>query len=159
MASRRALVHPSEANAEAVSDVIGSILLVGLTVGMTVVLALLLLTYQGPKPAPQAHLAITVRPGSSGWGTGDESVVVRHLGGDAVGKGTHILLTVGSTRTDLSGAALGSAFADGKLTVGESWTRTMSIAGTDAVAVTVVGGGESPLILASASLVPLGGSA
>ena len=123
---------------EAVSDVVGSILMVGITVGMTVVLALLLMTYDGPSAVSEANLALAVRPGAGGWGTGDETIVVRHLGGDAVSSSAHILVSIGTTHADLTGPALGPAFADSRLVIGETWTRTATIRATDLVAVNIV---------------------
>jgi FlaG/FlaF family flagellin (archaellin) len=139
---------------EAVSDVVGSILLVGITVGMTVVLALLLFAYDGPEPETRAHLAISVLPGLDGaWGTKDEQVVVRHLGGDPIRSSAHVLTSIGGVRSDLSGAALGPASADGRLVVGEMWTQGAWIKDTDVVIVEVVdAGGELSRLLASATM-------
>lgn len=143
----------------AVADVLGAILLVGLTVGMTVVLALLLMTYQGPQQVPHARLSITASPGTDGaWDTDDDTIRVEHLGGDTLAEGTRVLIRVGSVTTDLSGAALGDAFSDGRLVVGETWSHSMRIP-PGLIGVDVVGHGEASTILASAALVaaPVGG--
>ena len=150
--------EPMSSHDEAISDVVGSILLVGLTVGMTVVLAILLMAYDGPSAPPKADLAVTLSPGAGGWGTGDEEVRVRHLGGPAVPSSSHVLLAVGPASSDLTGGALGGAFADGRLSIGETWRRTGRIGATDLVSVQVtVDAGGASVLLASLSLVP-GGS-
>lgn len=140
----------------AVSDVVGSILLVGMTVGMTVVLALLLMTFDGPEPTPHTRLAVSVSPGAGGWGTGDEEVRVRHIGGDALGDETRVLLRIGTSTADLEGAALGGAFSDGELAIGETWTRTSTIRATDLVGVDVVAGAGLSRLVSSVALVPGG---
>lgn len=143
---------------EALTDVVGSILLVGLTVVMTVVLAGLLLVYDGPEAPPQADLAVTLSPGVGGWGTGDEEVRIRHLGGPAVPASSHVLLDNGTASWDLTGAALGGAFADGELAIGETWRRTARIHASALVSVQVSAStGSSSVLLASLSLVPGGG--
>lgn len=143
---------------EALTDVVGSILLVGLTVAMTVVLAVLLLAYDGPAAAPQADLAVTLSPGAGGWGTGDEEVRVRHLGGPALPDSSRVRLAVGAATADLSGPALGGAFADGRLAIGETWRHTARIAASDLVSVQVsADGGGTDVLLASLSLVAGGG--
>jgi FlaG/FlaF family flagellin (archaellin) len=139
----------SRGNDGAVADVVGSLLMVGMTVGMTVVLAVLLLAYDGPQPEPHVRLSVTVTPGDdNGWGTGDEQVRVSHLGGDALATSAHVIVSVAGAETDFTGAALGDPFTDGKLTVGESWTRPWTIRSTDPVTVHVVGdaGGPSQLL-------------
>src|ERR1043165_3341561 len=92
----RRMVTPDDG----VADVLGAVLLVGMTVGMTVVLSLLLVTFKGPQATPHSSLAITVVPGANGWGTGDEQVRIRHLGGDPIKGPVHVVLQVGSTVTD-----------------------------------------------------------
>jgi len=155
MAMSAARKQASRAGDAAVSDVLGSVLLVGMTVGMAVVLSFLLLTYKGPQPAPHSSLAVTVVPGAGGWGSGDEQVRIRDLGGDPLRGPVHVVIHVGSATTDLTGAALGGAFADGKLTIGESWSRTMAIGATDLVRVDVVAGsGSGTALLASLTEVP-----
>ena len=146
----------------AVADVLGAILLVGLTVGMTVVLGGLLMTYDGPRATPHARLSITASPGAGGWDTNDETIRVQHLGGDPLEAGTRVLIRInGVVVTDLSGAALGDTFADGRLVVGETWTHTPTNGITlgELIGVDVVGQGEGTAILASVALVaaPAGG--
>lgn len=149
------LSSPEPSSDAAVSDVLGSILLVGLTVGMTVVLAVLLFTYDGPQAEPRARLAIAVLPGDGGWGTGDEVVRVQHVGGMALSDGTHVALRIGTAFTDVSGPALGAAFADGRLTIGETWQGTWTIGANDLVTVNVIAdNGGAGALLASMTVVP-----
>jgi FlaG/FlaF family flagellin (archaellin) len=132
----------------AVADVVGSLLMVGMTVGMTVVLAFLLLTYDGPQPEPHVRLSLTVTPGDGVWGNGDEQVRLAHLGGDALSDSAHVLVSTAGCELDLTGPALGGAFADGSLAVGEVWSRACTIQSTDSVVVHVVGetGGPTRLL-------------
>lgn len=142
---------------EGVSDVLGAILLVGLTVAMTVVLAILLFTYNGPEPVPRADLAVTVLPGERGWGTGDENVTVRHVGGMALSDATRIAIRVGANLTEMTGPTLGDPFGDGALSIGESWSKRMTIRANDLVTINVVGdNGSAGTLLASVTIVPAG---
>lgn len=141
----------------AVSDVLGSVLLVGITVAMAFGLGLLLLAFDGPADTHHANLAASVDPGPDGlWGTGNEELRVRHLGGEALeARDTTIRYTVGLTSAAASGPSLGSAFADGRLTVGEAWTRQHRVLRDEPVTVQVVaeGGGGGGQLLTGASLV------
>ena len=150
--ARRKTLHM---DGHAVTDVVGAVLMVGMTVGMTVVLSLLLVTYKGPSPSPHSAVAVTVLPGANGWGSGDETVRIRHLGGDPLTRSTHVIVRIGSTTTDLTGAALGAPFTDGRFTTGETWSRAWTIQATDLVHVDVVGaGGQGGTLLATTSIVP-----
>jgi hypothetical protein len=119
----------------AVSDVVGSILLAAITVGMSTILGILLFTFAGPTPTLQAELVVRIDPGSVGWGSGDERIEVLHRGGDPVlAENARISVRVGGTTTTYCEqgppactASLGSTFADGKLTIGETWFRTLNI--------------------------------
>lgn len=147
---------------EAVSDVVGAILLVGITVGMTVVLAVLLTVYDGPEAVPQADLAVSVVPGADGsWDTGDEQVRIRHLGGQPLKQTTVVSVDIDGATTRLTGPALASRWSDGRLTIGETWSWTpaapASIAADDLVSVQVTGlGGGNSALLAALTVVPGG---
>jgi FlaG/FlaF family flagellin (archaellin) len=141
----------------AVADVVGSVLMVGITVIMASVLGLLLLSFKGPTPLVHSSLAVSLDPGQNGWGTGDESVRITHNGGDALKASlSRLIITVGSTTTTYTGTSqLGSAWADGTLKVGETWQRTFTISSGQPVGVVVVGSqdGNSPAVLVNNALV------
>lgn len=110
----------------AVSDVVGSILLVGITVASAVGLGLLLLSFDGPRDRLHVDVEMRTTPGADGeWETGDERMELMHLGGEPLAKGvTTIEYTADGTRYSYSGNALGSFFdddGDGLLTIGEAW--------------------------------------
>lgn len=140
---------------EGVSDVVGSILLVGITVMVAVALGLMLLSFSGPTKEVHVELAVSLDPGSGGWGTGDERVRVRHLGGDALlMEPSRVLIVVGSQDYSRSGSALGSTWADGALSIGEMWEAQMNIPANAPVRVGVVGGGVGePTLVSSQNLV------
>lgn len=131
-------IRPGE---EAVSDTIGSILMVGITVVVAASLGLLLLTFEGPSPALHSDLAIQIDPGNGGWGTGDEVVRVLHRGGDPLPSQTAVVVKVGNTATTYTGATLGSTWADGVLRIGETWQKTANIPQGAPVKVSVLDAG------------------
>lgn len=114
----------------AVSDIIGSILLVGITVVAAAAFGIVLLAFDGP--ADQLHVDIELRttPGADGlWDTGDERMELVHLGGEPLLQSqTTLTYTADGTQHRYSGSTLGyvgSAFADdgdGRMTIGEVWT-------------------------------------
>jgi hypothetical protein len=110
----------------AVSDVLGSLLMVGMTVIAAVGLGAMLLAFDGPADQLHADLTMRTDPGTGGWGTADETLQVMHLGGEPVlDHQVTIQYKIGAT-TRCFGArtgctALGSAFADHQLTIGETW--------------------------------------
>ncbi len=142
---------PDEA---AVSDIVGSILLVGITIMSVGGFAVLLFAFDGPPDVQHTELAATLDPGGGGWNSGDEQVRLTHLGGEALADDdTTVQYTVGATTTTLSGVDLASAFADGRLTIGEVWTRTLPLALNDEVTVRVaVRSGDRGQLLASATV-------
>lgn len=129
-----------------VSDVIGSILLVGITVVMAAGFGALLLSFDGPANQVHAQLSVTVGPGSNGlWGANEAELTLRHLGGEALDEDD---VTV---RYSVAGAAVqqvSPTFAGGALTVGEKWTTVISANAGDAVLVDVVvdAGAQSQLV-------------
>lgn len=112
-------------NEDAVSDVLGTILMVGITVTMMAGLSLLVLNIDGPPDNVHADLAISAGPGAGGWGTGDETILVRHLGGEAVPGDLTVVVLIGAARTDLVPTDQG--WLDGKLRIGESWAGTLTV--------------------------------
>lgn len=127
---------PLRSDERSVSDVIGSILLVGITVVMAAAFGAVVLAYDGPEDQVHAQLAVTVGPGSDGdWGANDAVLEVRHLGGEALDQAAV------RVRYAVAGGAVqqvAPTFAGGTLTVGEEWTTTISANAGDQVLVDVV---------------------
>lgn len=148
----------------AVSDIVGSILLIAITVVMAGVMAALLLSFKGPVDTPHANLAVSVSPGQGGWGTGDESIRVAHLGGDAlagtpttityrINSGSQVIVPGSSILSSLQRA--GTAVpAQPSWTIGSTWVRTLSLAATDTVMVGVISQQGASTVLATSTLVP-----
>lgn len=99
-------------------------------------------------------MGLSLSPGSNGWGTGDEAIQVQHLGGEPLEvQGAAVFYVLDGTTTRLEGTALGSAFSDGRLTLGETWTHRVPLEINDAVRIGVVGGGAAETrLLSSATL-------
>lgn len=118
-----------------VSDVLGSILLVGITVIMAGAFGAVLLAYDGPSDQTHAQLGVSVGPGADGdWGTNDAELKIVHLGGEPLDDAR---LTI--TYVDASGThQVSPTFTGGILRVGHSWTQVVSAAPGDSVAVTIV---------------------
>lgn len=139
------------------SDIIGSILLVGITVIVALAFGLLLWSYEGPEPRQHTSVGVALSPGSGGWGTGDEAIQVQHLGGEPIGlEGAAIFYVLDGSTTRLEGTALGSAFSDGKLTVGETWSHAVPLDIDDEVRIGVVAGGPAETRLLSSSTLQAG---
>lgn len=124
----------------AVSDVLGSILLVGITVASAVGFGLLLLSFDGPPDVQHTRLSVILVPGAGGWNSGDEALRVTHLGGEPLRRSvTTIQYTPPSgVPVQVTGTGLGGGFGDGELRIGETWTQTVTAAANDAFAVQVV---------------------
>ena len=135
-----------------VSDVVGSVLLVGITVTMMAGLAMVVLSV--PAPEGQVHLKLDIRlhPGPDGeWGTGDEELRIKHMGGHAVSSSRVIIhILVDEERTTLEGEDVD--FEDGRLKIGDTWTYTMTLSPGDPVAVDVIHRGDPQQLIASASM-------
>lgn len=142
---------------EAVADILGSILMVGITVIMAAAFAILLFSYKGPTPTLQTDVAVSVDPGAGGWSTGDETIRILHRGGDplsAIQSTVTVKIGAAAQQSYTGATALGSTFADGKLTVGEIWQKTYTIASGSAVTVKLIAVGQgSSQLLAANSLV------
>jgi len=138
----------------AVSDVLGSILMIGITVMMATAFGAVLFAFKGPTDSPQANVDITVDPGNAAWGNGDERLVVQNNGGEALkDTETTIVYTVnGGTPVSVTGAALG--FAGGKLAIGQAWTRTLTLQATDVVRISVVSGHGATSLLGQSVVIP-----
>lgn len=134
-----------------VADVVGSILLVAVTVIAAAGFGLILLAFDGPPDTQHTRLVATVTTGAGGWGGGDEELRVAHVGGEALRRSaTTISVATPAGPQTLTGAALGAAFADGALTVGETWTHRLTAQVGDPVGVRVaVEAGRSQLLTSS----------
>jgi FlaG/FlaF family flagellin (archaellin) len=127
--------RPADGEA-AVSDVIGSILLVGITVVMAAGFGAVLLSYDGPNDEQHTQLSVSVGPGSDGdWGTNDAEMTLRHLGGEPLRESDTAVRYRGASgvSTDLA-----LSFSNDELSVGESWTATITAAAGEAINVDVI---------------------
>lgn len=124
------------------SEVVGSMLTVAITVVLMAAVFALFLKIPGPEDTVHADLTVEADPGSGGWGTGDEHVVVTHKGGEALAQQTTtIRLTIDQNQTEIMGDALG--FDDGVLTIGQRWrSPAFTIGATAPLDVAIVGGGS-----------------
>ncbi|HLE47741.1 MAG TPA: type IV pilin N-terminal domain-containing protein, partial [Candidatus Thermoplasmatota archaeon] len=126
---------------DAVSEMVGTVLLVGITVVMVTGLTVLMLGRAGPVDESHGTYSASLRPGTDGlWGTGDELILIDHMGGEALlADATVIRVKVASTELRFEGATLGSAFLpDGYLKPGERWSLTQTVALADVVRIEVV---------------------
>lgn len=138
----------------AVSDVVGSILMVGITVLVATVMGALLFAFDGPQPTPRVNLATTVNPGNANWGNGDEQIRVQNIGGQQLDAATTTIsykINDGPV-IDVTGAALG--FPAGRLSIGQTWIRTLNLAANDTVFINVVSKAGGSTLLATATLIP-----
>lgn len=155
------------ASAEAaVSDTVGSVLLIGITVVMAVALGSMLFAFKGPEPIPQSNLSVTVSPGNAQWGTGDEQIRVVHNGGEKLlTDSTNIVFTVnGLVQPTVMGTGIGNNLYTGTTllaprttwNIGQTWVRTLTLSATDTVSVNVITGANTGVtaLIASAILVP-----
>ncbi len=144
----------------AASDIVGSILLVAITVVSMMSLAFVIYSQDGPEERTHADLSMRLKAGAGGWGTGDEEIVITHTGGEALrNEFTTIRVMIGGTLTEYLAGSLGAGFADGKLTIGEVWNTTDTVASSSDVAVDIIVAGDHSSLLFSAKSSPdLGGS-
>lgn len=136
-----------------VSDVVGSILMVAITVVVMAGLALLILSIDGPADEDRADLSLLASPGAGGWGTGDELLTVTHQGGETLhSSDVEIVTIVNGVVTRIPASSLAGPWADGSLTIGESWTQTMMILADDRLEVQVLHVGSDNRIIATGVL-------
>ncbi len=141
---------------QAVSDVVGSLLLVAITVLMVGALGVLIFSVAEPVDPIAADVTATLSQGNGGWGTGDEEIRLAHRGGERIDADrATIRIKIGNDQEEISGASqIGGAFSDGSLSIGETWVRLEDI--PNGVDVTVVligegrGGGSTVLAQVSA---------
>lgn len=136
-----------------VSEIVGSLLLIGITVLLVGGLAILILNVKPPADTIHADLDVLVTRGPDGvWGSGDEQLRVDHVGGEPVPKeGFSIQVDIGGTTHSFAGAGLTGAFDDGELTIGETWATTLTVPIATAVDIQMLleGGGQSSIIHSS----------
>jgi FlaG/FlaF family flagellin (archaellin) len=152
----------------AVSDVVGSILLVAITTLMAVALGGLLFNLRGPTDLQHTDLQVTLDPGPDGKWQGEpgdsdfEQVRIMHLGGEPL-LASHVTVTlqIGNTVTTATGTALAASTGAGSsFTTGKVWASNQSLARSDRVLVDIVtrlsnGGGQ----LISSSVMVAGSNA
>lgn len=117
----------------AFTEVFGTILLIGITVAMAAGLAIIISSQLKPTENYHTDLSLTATPGPDGrWGSGDELLVLTHGGGEALSSAsTSVFFRTNETITRYTGGSLAgdaeNVFADGMLTIGETWRRTVTI--------------------------------
>lgn len=129
--SRRRSGRHLSSNDDAVAEIIGSILMVGMTVVISMgLVALLIFSDPGPNDPLHATIAMELDPGADGdWSTGDERVRLIHQGGELIALSTtRITLEIdgdAETFTDGTAPVLDhageTAFDDGQMRIGETW--------------------------------------
>lgn len=147
---RRRSVGPAT---EAASEVISTVLTVGITVLLASATAVVVLTLPPPTELPLTDLAIAIDPGASGWGTGDEAVVVHHEGGETL-RASELTLRVqiSGTTTFYTNPNLGTGFTNGTFLPGGEWRKVLTIPIGAQVNLSVVKtSSDASLVLASAS--------
>lgn len=160
---RRTVIRPVGVRSDdrAVTDVIGSILLVGITVAVAIGFGVLLWAYDGPANTLYVDVEVRTTPGTDGqWDTGDERMEVLHLGGEPLRKGsTTIQFTADGTERSYTGNALGSYFdddGDGRLTIGEAWLSPaadpLDVAQDEAVTAFLSSGSEGSQLVAAGTV-------
>lgn len=113
------------------SDVVGSLLLIALTMGTAVGLALLVSAYEGPREHDSALLSVRR--------TVDGAVEVSHKGGESVDRDlVEVRVEHNGVLTTYTGAQLGGDWADGELTIGETWTVDLGLQAGDTLSVGVI---------------------
>ncbi|HET6399045.1 MAG TPA: hypothetical protein VFH47_05775, partial [Candidatus Thermoplasmatota archaeon] len=131
-------------------------LLVGITVLTSTALAIMLLSFDGPVDHLDMDVEAFVSPGAGGWGTGDEVVTLRHLGGEPLPKERAVIqLVVDGAVTTVQAAQLdthSAAFADGRLGFGETWSYRLGIPSAATVVVRVVATGDGSHVVTESKL-------
>ncbi len=144
----RSVHHAVRHDQWAVSDVLGSVLLVGITVTSFAALGLLVSNIPPPPDNVHAEIAVAVKPGpDQSWSTGDEILEVRHIYGEAIPQdGSTIIIDVNGASQKIRAGDL--AFSGGTLDIGEHWSRTMLFNFNDHITLTLIaprGSGTSVL--------------
>lgn len=137
------------------SDVMGSILLVGITVVMAGGFGAVLLSYDGPQDQVHTHLSASVGPGADGiWGTNAAELEIHHLGGEGLDEAD-----VRVTYVDTLGShTVTPAFTGDVLRLGDTWIQVISASPGFPVDVTVVVDQGTRTAVVSQGTVEAGGS-
>jgi hypothetical protein len=154
--SRRGASRPSGHRGEAaVSDILGSIMLIGITVVAAAGFGLLILNFRGPTDTQHTQLSITVGPGADGvWaGANGAELRIRHLGGEPLQQAGAKVVYQESGQAPTS---VTPTFAGGQLTVGQSWTRAITALPGDAIPVQVVARSKDLTLLLATSTITAG---
>lgn len=130
----------------AVSEVVGQVLLVGITITTMVGLTILVMNIDGPLDKTHADIEYGILAGADGWNSGDEVVRMQHVGGEAIDRDSAVLrILVNGVATEISGAALDGAWSDGSLSVTEAWDFSTTLDFGDEVEVLVIDRVETTL--------------
>ncbi len=146
---------------QGVSEIVGSLFLIGITVVLVSGLAILVLNVKPPNDTLHADLTMLVTRGPDGvWGTGDELLRVEHNGGEVI---PHEGLTVrvdidGAKQTFADSGLTGPAFSDGEFTIGEVWSVNLTVTTSNSVSVDIVLDTNRSSILVTSTLVRAAGS-
>ncbi len=142
------------ADEAAVSDVVGSVLLVSITVVTMGAFSAVILNVPAPADPITTRLHVDAIAGPDLlWGSGDEALRVHHLGGDPLDQtNTEFILRNGGAETRYSGDQLG--FSDGKLRIGETWQVTTALVAKAEVEFVAVQTGSSSQVLTHSKLSP-----
>ncbi|MGB1697522.1 MAG: type IV pilin [Thermoplasmatota archaeon] len=127
-------------NEEGVSEMIGTVLLLGITVAIAGLFGFILLSQDGPSEYQYSQVRYGLQAGPDNtWDTGDEMFSLSHRGGEPfLASQTTIRLTLNGTLVEVTGAALGGHFADGQLSIGETWTYTLQAAADEPLEVRTI---------------------
>lgn len=105
-----------------VAEVLGSVLLVGVTVAFGGILSFVVMDSMRPAPRVHVELQTELSSGDGTWANGNERVLVHHLGGDALqAGGLRFVLDVAGVTVTVEGPDVAAAFPDGSFSLGESW--------------------------------------
>jgi hypothetical protein len=141
----------------AVSDIIGSVLLIGITVIAATAFGLLLFSFKGPADTQHTQLAISVGPGADGdWGAGDAELRILHAGGEPLLQGATTVTYVESGGT---AQTVSPVFPGGSLTLGQNWTKAITALPGDTIPVRVAVSGDNIRLLLANSIVRAGSHA
>lgn len=140
---------------EGVADIIGTMLLVGLTVSVAAGLGVVLMgAVPGPSPPVGFQLAVSLDPVCP-WGDGDERLVLAHRGGEAVAPASlAVLVGTADGEARLVLAAFDqSGDMDGRFEIGERWMhQALLIMEGEPVQVEVIEGSVPGRVVHSAFL-------
>ncbi len=131
---------------EAVSEVVGQVLLVGITITTMVGLTILVMNIDGPLDKTHADIEYLVSAGQGGWNDGDESIQLTHMGGESIETASTLFrIVVNGAVTEVDSASLGGAWADGSFSITETWIHPIQLAFGDEIEVLLINTKETTL--------------